>query len=200
MKTKIFALATAITCQSFACTVSAKASSEAPTKTAATITFVRPLKNEVFNDQPIYSQVLVSNFNLVAPTLAPGGADGKSGHIDYTLDDFPVCSTKAIQLMFGKNLGRRYLPVGRHVLRAELKDCNNNSLNPPVVTDVSLWTRHPAGRESNRAAVGAESGELTSEELLAVRQYLEQAQFELSKIQNGGFQPRADNATPNGVE
>jgi hypothetical protein len=118
------------------------------------------------------------------------------------MDDFPVCCASTTQLMFGKNIGRRYIPVGRHVFRAELKDSNHQSLNPPVIAETFAWSGHPAARESMRSAVGSSQSDYQQEELHKVQQQLDQVQQELLRLQNGsaGYQPTMENVAPNATE
>jgi len=166
----------------------AKASSS---QAGPSIEFLRPIKNEGFFDYPIFIQVGVERFKLVPPNLNSENTKPGVGHIDYTVDDFPVFSTDETQIMFGKNLGYGYIPVGRHVLKAELVDNKDHSLNPAVVAQTVVWSGHPAQKETYRSEVGAPATELAPEQLRKVQQQLEQVQLELLRVQNGsgGYQP-----------
>lgn len=152
------------------------------------IKFLRPLTNEVFSNAPFYIQVTVNGFKLVSP----GQLDHTqaAGYIRYTVDDFPVVCTKATQIMVNKNLGHGYVATGKHYLRAELVDCSDHSLNPPVIADTQFWSVHPAYVEETRAGVGASP---TQEEALRnVQRELDEVQQHLLKLQSGdtGYEPR----------
>jgi hypothetical protein len=156
------------------------------------IEFLRPLPNELFFDFPIYIQVRVSNFNLVPPGSRPAANQAvSSGHIAYSMDDFPTLATDEPQVMFGKNLGFGYIPVGRHLLTAQLVDDNDKPLNPPVTIKQYVWSGHPAPKEMGQDDSQNVKGDLTSAELKQLHHHLDEIAKELKRIQSGspGYQP-----------
>jgi len=163
----------------------------ASSSTGPTIKFLRPMKNELFSDVPIYIQVCVDKFKLVAPDQIGEQAGSGTGFIDYSLDDFPVLCTDSTQLMLGKNLGRGYIPVGKHVLRAQLVDINDHPLQPPVIAETFVWSTHPASRETSSSSPGSTVADPEQDELRKVQLHLQQVQRELYRIQSGtsGYQP-----------
>lgn len=157
-----------------------------------TIKFLRPIKGEHFFDFPVFMQVQVSGFHLIPPDIKQSGkilAD--SGHICFSLDDYPVYATEDTQIMIGKFLGPRYLPVGWHVLKAELVDVNDRPLSPPVTAVTSVYTGHDALEESEHAEKGTQEAELVTEELHKMRGHLEELKRGLQRIETGstGFVP-----------
>src|SRR5262249_26669980 len=139
------------------------------------IDFLRPIKGEHFYDYPIYIQVSVRGFKLI-PLDKPsaGNASPDAGHISYSLDDYPLYQTDDTQIMIGKFLGNGYLPVGWHVLRAELVDINNHPLKPPVLVSQSVFTGHPANVEADHAQEASLKAETVAEELYKMRVHLEE--------------------------
>jgi hypothetical protein len=181
---------------SSACQLAAVAQT-APAPTASrqsppAVRFLRPIRGEHFTDLPIFIQVDVSGFHLIAPdkqrskVLPPN-----TGHIRYSMDDFPICGTDGTQVMIGKFSGDRYVPVGWHVLRAELVDVNGNPLNPPVKAETAAFSGHPATVETDHVQGGSLSAELNAQELYKMRMQLQDMQKELLRIRTGnsGFVP-----------
>lgn len=126
------------------------ARSAPPSSGGPKIQFLRPGPNEKRNDSPIYVQVQVSNFNLKPPVEYFSKVDdGKSGHIHFTLDNFPIMATDHTQVMFGKMIGDKYLAAGKHIIRAELVKMNHESLKPPQVAEVVVFTSHPASAQED---------------------------------------------------
>ncbi len=156
------------------------------------IRFLRPLKDERFFDYPIFVQVDVDRFQLVAPTgQANPHPRPHTGHIAYSMDDYPVVATDDTQFMIGKKLGDVYLPVGLHVLKAQLVDENGKPLDPPVVATTELFTGHPAVVEAIHTTTGSARAELTGQELYQMRVHLEELEKDLKKLKAGdaGFTP-----------
>jgi hypothetical protein len=156
------------------------------------IRFLRPLVDERFFDYPIFVQVQVSNFHLVPPEPHPARrAQPNTGHIAYSLDDYPVYSTDDTQLMIGKKVGTSYLPVGLHVLKAQLVDVNGHPLNPLVAVETEVFTGHPAAVEVIHTPGGPQQAELTGQELYKMNVLLEDVQKEITKLENGtaGYSP-----------
>ena len=170
------------------------AESATPTETqiSPVLHFIRPMKDERFFDFPIYVQLLVSGVHLAAPDDAHAAKPRPNvAHIQYKFDDFPVISTDDTQFMIGKWLGNEYLPVGLHVLKAELVDDSGKPLNPPVQAVTELFTGHPAVVETIHTTSGSEKAELTGAELYQMRTHLERIENELKKLKTGnaGFSP-----------
>lgn len=196
MKLKLFAapFALLLVCQ-WASVATAAEPDSANVKDGAsspTIRFMRPLKDERFFDYPIFVQVDVKGFQLVAPgEHRPGRPRPNVGHILYSFDDYPVVSTDDTQFMIGKKIGENYLPVGLHVLKAQLVDENDHPLTPPTFAVTEVFTGHPAVVEAIHTENGSEKAELTGQELYQMRVSLEQVQKELHKLQvgNPGFTP-----------
>lgn len=153
-----------------------------------TIRFLRPVRDERFFDVPIYLQVQVSDFHLVEPeALGSGTKAPNTGHIQYSMDDYPVCATSDTQIMLGKNLGNGYLPVGFHVLKAQLVDVNGKPLDPPMVAVTNIFSEHPAAVEVVHSPNGSQQAELVVQQLYQLRVHLQELQKDLSKIQTGNF-------------
>ncbi len=168
---------------------SKKASEPAP---APAIRFLRPVRGEHFFDFPIFLQLDVSGFKLVPPEDTPvKNPPPNTGHILYSMDDFPEYVSDGTQIMIGKTLGPKYLPVGWHVIKVQLVDVNNQPLNPPVSAVTSVFTGHPALAESDHAEKGTLNAELNSQELYQMHLYLEKLQNELLRLKTGnsGFVP-----------
>jgi len=157
------------------------------------IRFLRPLVDEHFIDYPIFVQVQVSNFHLVPPEPHPARrAQPNTGHIAYSLDDYPVYSTDDTQLMIGKKVGNAsYLPVGLHVLTAQLVDDTGHPLDPPVVVKTEVFTGHPAPVEAIHTPGGSHQAELTGQGLYKMNVLIEDVQKEITKLKNGtaGYSP-----------
>lgn len=140
------------------------------------IEFLRPGPNDVFKDKPIYVQVKVSNFNLLPPVeywSKPG--DQKSGHIHYTLDDYPIFATDRTQVMLGKKSGNQYLSNGKHVIRAELVTIDHSPLKPKVVAQMTVSTSHP---------VSAQEEAQNQRDIQKLQTQLFKVQEQLDQIQN----------------
>lgn len=161
------------------------------------IEFLRPQSDETFFNLPIFIHVQVTNFNLVPigfhspPRTSAGGNHLLSGHIDYKLDDFPILAADEPQVMIGKNLGLGFIPVGRHLLQAQLMDENDHPLKPPVTAVTVIWSGHPAARELVPTQTIGQPADLADAELQRVQHHLDEVRKELRRIQNGssGYQP-----------
>lgn len=187
-------LAVAACCQlpAEAADQSASTSATPPKQTAPSIRFLRPIKGERFSDFPIYVQVGVEGFHLVAPSRQPvKNPPAGTGYVCYSMDDYPVCGTNETQVMIGKFLGAHYVPVGWHTLKAELVDANGNSLNPPVVAETAAFSGHPAAVETDHVQGGSLQAEVNSQELYKMRLHLQELQAEMLRIKTGntGFVP-----------
>jgi hypothetical protein len=168
------------------------ASRTASPPAAPTIRFLRPIRGERFTDLPIFVQVDVTGFHLAPPDKQRSKtASSNTGHIRYTMDDFPVCGTDGTQVMIGKFTGAQYVPVGWHVLKAELVDANDNPLNPPVIAETAAFSGHPAAVETDHVQGGSLKAELNAQELYKMRLQLQEMQKELLRIRTGnsGFVP-----------
>jgi hypothetical protein len=151
-----------------------------------TIKFLRPIKGENFFDFPIFIQVQVTGFRLIPPDIRPADkTTADSGHICYSLDDYPVYATEDTQILIGKFLGPRYLPVGWHVLKAELVDKNDRPLSPAVLAVTSVFTGHNAPEESAHVEKGVPEAEQVTEELHKMRTHLEEIKRGLQRIETG---------------
>jgi hypothetical protein len=171
---------------------STSASSTASAQSAPSILFLRPIRGERFSDLPIYIQVGVSAFRLVPPDKQHSNTPPpNTGHIVYSMDDFPVYGTDETQVMIGKFVGERYIPVGWHKVKAELVDVNGNSLNPPVVAETATFSTHAAATETDHVQNGSIEAELNAQELYQMRLQLQELQKELVRIRTGnsGFVP-----------
>jgi hypothetical protein len=156
------------------------------------IRFLRPLKDERFFDYPIFVQVDVTGFQLVPPGEHPSGPPhAHVGHILYSFDDYPVVATDDTQFMIGKKLGDEYLPVGLHVLKAQLVDVNDHPLNPSVEVATEVFSGHPAMVETVHRVDGSQKAELAGQELYKMRMNLKELENELKKLKTGdaGFTP-----------
>src|SRR6202012_241914 len=102
-----------------------------------------------------------------------------------------VFGTDDTQVMIGKFVGDRYIPVGWHTIKAELVDVNGNPLNPPVVAETSAFSGHAAPVETDHVQTGNMPAELNAEELYKMRLQLKEMQAELQRIRTGnaGFVP-----------
>lgn len=159
---------------------------EQGTKPAPSIQFMRPVKGERFFDFPIFIQVDVSGFHLVPSSEERSkSTTDNTGYICYSLDDYPVYATEDTQLMIGKFTGDFYVPVGTHVLKAQLVDVNGKPLNPPVLAITSISTGHPAVVESNYTETGVQKAESIGHELSLMRTHLNELKKELARIKNG---------------
>lgn len=197
MKIKLFALpVAAFLVYQLAATAADKSGSSSNVKaveqSSPTIRLLRPIRGEHFNDFPIFVEAEVTGFHLVPPEKQHSKtAPANTGYIAYSMDDLPVYGTDDTQLMIGKFLGERYLPVGWHVVKAELVDVNSNPLNPPVFVVTSVFTGHSALLETDHAEKGSLQAELNAQELYKMRQHLEELEKELLRIKTGntGFSP-----------
>lgn len=167
------------------------ATTDATASERPSLSFMRPIKDERFFDYPIFVQVQVSNFNLLPPALAHGSQPVNSGHLQYSMDDYPVCTTDDTQVMIGKKLGNNYLPAGFHLLKAQLVDVNGTSLKPPVMAITEIFTGHPAATQVNHSLDKFSRVNLTDEELFQLEIRLEELQSELRKLEHGstGYLP-----------
>jgi len=170
----------------------AQSTSNKTTQPAPALQFIRPLADERFFDYPIFVQLFVSGFHLVTPGEPHNGKSRENyGYIRYKFDDYPVVATDDTQFMIGKKLGANYLPVGLHVLKAELVDETGKPLNPPAETVTEVFTGHPATVEAINTAHGSQRAELTAAELYKMRVHMEQIESELRKLKAGdaGYTP-----------
>lgn len=196
LKARLLAVATscatvalAVVIEQNGCAADQSAALSNATQSGPKVEFLRPLTNEVFSNAPIYVQVRVDNFKLVAPDHNDQTTE-PSGYIRYTLDDFPVVCTKATQIMVNKNLGRGYIPAGKHYLRAELVDSSDHPLGPPVIANIQFWSAHPAYIEATRAGVGASPTK--QDQLRSVQRDLQKVQTQLLQLESGdtGYKPK----------
>jgi hypothetical protein len=152
----------------------------------ATIEFVHPKQDEKVTDYPLFVQVNVDNFKLLPPVpywtrIAP--EDAAKGHIHYTLDDSPIYATNETQLMLGKN-GGKALPVGRHVLKAELVYMNHRGLNSPAVAEISFLCERPSQGNAKDSPAVTNAG--AQKQLQQIQQQIEQVQKQILQLQKAG--------------
>ena len=181
----------------------ASASPTATRQSAPSIRILRPIRGEHFFDFPIFLQVDVSGFHLVAPDKQHSKTPAAdTGYIRYSMDDYPIYGTDDTQVMIGKFLGAGYIPVGWHVIKAELVDVNGNPLNPPVIDETSTYSGHNAAVETDHVQNGNVQAETTAQELYKMRLQLQELQKELVKIRTGnsGYVPVPMNGEQHGGE
>jgi hypothetical protein len=168
------------------------ASATASRQSAPAIRFLRPIRGEHFFDFPVFLQVDVAGFHLAPPDKQRSKTlPVNTGYIRYSMDDYPVCGTDETQVMIGKFLFDRYLPVGWHVVKAELVDVNGNPLNPPVIAETAVFSGHAAAVETDHVQNGSVAAELNAQELYKMRLQLQELQTELLRIRTGnsGYVP-----------
>jgi hypothetical protein len=120
------------------------------------IEFVSPHAEARVNDYPISIETKVTDFTLSAPVQYWDRVDGPDrfiGHIHYTLDDCPIFATSKTRLVMTKPEGKS-LPVGRHVLRAELVNANHEPLNPPSFAEIQFVCERSA-KAGDKTSTGA---------------------------------------------
>jgi hypothetical protein len=161
-----------------------------PVRTPApppTIEFVYPHANEVFTDYPISIQTKVTNCELMPPVQywsAVELADAPVTHIHYTLDDSPIFATERTHVVLSKPQGKS-LPVGKHILRAELVYINHERRNPPVFVEIPIVCARPqqqSGSPSTDAPLVLD--DRTRRELLEVEKQLKEVQQQLQQLKS----------------
>jgi hypothetical protein len=151
------------------------------------IEFVYPHANDVITDYPIPIEVKVTNLTLVPPVQYWSGverADASIGHIHYTLDNSPIFATKSTQVVLSKPPGKS-LPLGKHILRAELVYINHEARNPPVFAEIPIMCERPqekAGSQSPGATVPMD--DRTRRELQEVEKQLQEVQQQLTQLKS----------------
>jgi hypothetical protein len=153
----------------------------------ASIEFVYPHANEVFTDYPISIETKVTGCDLVPPVQYWSSvelADAAIGHIHYTLDDSPIFATESKQVVLSKPPGKS-LPIGKHILRAELVYINHERRNPPVFVEIPIVCERPqpkSGAEPPAPPVLVD--DRTRRELLEVEKQLKEVQQQLQQLKS----------------
>jgi len=162
-----------------------------------TIEFVRPHQSETVADYPLHIQVKVSNFELLPPVQywkrVVDPEDAAKGHIHFTLDDSPIYATDKTVIMLGKN-GGRSLPLGKHILRAELRNVNHRGLKSPVVAEIAIvCKRADQGDQKSSSSISSTTGTTTAagqpptqrmQQIQQLRRQINEVQQEVLQLQS----------------
>jgi hypothetical protein len=166
------------------------ASEPSPTPAAPstpTIEFVYPHSNDLITDYPIFIETKVTNCKLEAPVQYWSGveqADASKGHIHYTLDNSPIFATMDTKVVIDKPIGKS-LPVGKHILRAELVYINHEKRNPPVFSEIPIMcerAQQKADSQSPNAPLMVD--DRTRRELQEVEKQLTEVQQQLTQLKS----------------
>jgi hypothetical protein len=149
------------------------------------IEFVLPHASERVTDYPIVIKTKVTNFTLAEPVQywdKVEGPDKLVGHIHYTLDDCPIFATKKTSIVMLKPMGKS-LPVGKHILRAELVNPNHDILSPQVFAEIPIFCQ----RDESKTSAAGKSDQIQidpigRDELVKVEQELQKVQEEVSQL------------------
>jgi len=118
-----------------------------------TIEFVYPHANDKISDYPIYIETKVNNASLQPPVQFWGAVlkkDAAIAHIHYTLDDSPIFATRSTKIVMAKPSDRP-LPLGKHMLRAELVYMNHENRNPRIFAEIPIICERPNEKNDSAA-------------------------------------------------
>lgn len=149
------------------------------------IEFIRPKTNDHVSDYPIFIETRVQNCKLEAPVQywsVVRVSESRRGHIHYTLDNSPIFATKSTKVVMAKP-GNKSLPVGKHILRAELVYINHENRKPRVFAEIPIWCERAPQKPSTTDGV-MQMDDRTRKELQAVEQELSAIQKELTQLKD----------------
>lgn len=157
------------------------------THLAPTIEFVYPHSSDVVTDYPIFIETRVTNCTLEPPVQywsAVPRADAAVGHIHYTLDNTPIFATKSTQVVIAKPAGKS-LPVGKHILKAELVSINHEPRNPRVFAEIQIICERAQTKRTSASSNGVvPMDERTRSELQLVEKQLMEVQQQLKELKS----------------
>jgi len=162
----------------------APAKDTSPQQPAPTIEFLSPHANDKISDYPIYIETKVNNCSLAVPVQYWSQVErayGNIGHIHYTLDDAPIFATRSTKVVMTKPTGKS-LPIGKHILRAELVYINHANRNPRIFAEVPIYCERPQQKTASESSDGIPMDDRTRQELKELEKKLTQVQQELSQL------------------
>ncbi len=148
-----------------------------------TIEIVHPTANEKFSDYPIHVETKVTNFLLEPPVQYWGNVERSFaglGHIHYTLDDSPIFATNRTHVTITKPPGKS-LPVGKHILRAELVYVNHGSMQPRVFAEIPILCERQEQASTSKDG-GLALDTRAHKDMQEVERQLKEVQKELSDL------------------
>lgn len=148
------------------------------------ISFITPQDNARITDYPIYIETEVRGFTLAAPVQywdKVSDQDRLTGHIHYTLDDSPIMATRRTKVVMGKP-GDNALPVGKHILRAELVTPNHEPLNPPSFAEITIICERGADNGGGQSPSKVLIDKRGREQLKNLEQKIQQVQQQVWEL------------------
>ncbi len=150
----------------------------------AKIEFVYPHANDKFSDYPIQIETKVTNCSLELPVQYWGAvtvANAARGHIHYTLDDSPIFATRSTKVTMLKPQGKS-LPIGKHILRAELVYINHENRNPRVYAEIPIYCERPNEKGNSESSESIPMDKRTRQELQEMENQLTDVQKKLYQL------------------
>jgi hypothetical protein len=136
------------------------------------------------SDYPIVIHTKVQDFTLAPPVQYWDRVDGPdrfTGHIHYTMDDGPIFASRKTEWVMEKPMGKS-LPVGKHILRAELVTPNHEPLNPPSFAEITIICERGAKNGGAGATGDIMIDARGREQLTRLEQELQNVQKEVDSL------------------